>query len=58
MTNEELRELYSHCIYCMLDDDTEKELSDWELREMLIGKKEGLKICLRREKRKLNYRKK
>lgn len=36
MTNEELRELYSHCIYCMLDDDTEKELSDWELREIFI----------------------
>lgn len=36
MTNEELRELYSHCIYCMLDDDVEKELSDWELREIFI----------------------
>lgn len=36
MTREELRELYSHCIYCELDDDVEKELSDWELSEIFI----------------------
>ena len=36
MTNEELRELYSHCIYCELDDDVEKELSEWELNEVFI----------------------
>lgn len=36
MTREELRELYSHCIYCELDDDVEKELSDFELSEIFI----------------------
>ena len=36
MTREELRELYSHCIYCELDDDVEKELSEWELNEVFI----------------------
>ena len=41
MTNEELRELYSHCIYCELDDDVEKELSEWELNEVFIPIIEG-----------------
>lgn len=36
MTNLELRGLYSHCIYCLLDYNVEKELSDWELREVFI----------------------
>lgn len=36
MTREELRELYHTCVYCELDNDVEKELSDYELSEIFI----------------------
>lgn len=36
MIREELRELYRTCVYCELDDDVEKELSDYELSEIFI----------------------
>lgn len=35
MTKTELRELYGEkCVYCKVDEETEKELSDWELKEI------------------------
>ena len=32
----ELRKLYSEAVYCELDEDMEKELSEWELNEVFI----------------------
>ena len=32
MTNEELRELYKNCIYCDLDAETTKELTELECK--------------------------
>lgn len=36
MTDMELRKLYSEAVYCELDEDVEKELSEWELNEVFI----------------------